>query len=180
MSADGLSAACAPFDPAGLPEADDGTLVAFMHPADFLRLTCPVCDRIDSAGRTDMVRRLLEDGVPLSSFPELALDVEGHEAFVQAHEGRHRAMEIMAHGGTLLPVVLTIGGWGQPSAETASLPGGIRIFHPQPHDGYDSYPGLDEEDLEARLEPMDAGMVLVAVLTVADLRAALLTRTGPG
>lgn len=167
--------ACAPFDPADLLdrlEMEGSAQVAFMHPSVFLRLACPICDRIDSAERTEAVGRLLDDGIPFSSFPELVLDVEGDDAFVRCHDGRHRAAEILARGGNLIPVLLVPEGEDGAGRGPAEL-SRVRRFHPQPHDEGDSYPGWDDEELEDRLVALRADRVLVAVAGIAQLRAAL-------
>jgi len=168
-----ITSAMAAFSPGALAEIDPGTRIAFMHPADFLCLAAPVAERIDSSGRTAAVQALMDAGETFSSLPVLEINLDGEDGYVQAHDGRHRAMEILSRGGALMPVVLEVldGETGAP-ADPVDLEH-LRLLHPQPHDEDDSYPGFDEEALEERLMPLAVARVMGVVMDVGAVQGLL-------
>lgn len=169
-----IPGAMAPFSPDSLAVVDDGTPVALMHPLDFLRLASPVAARIDSAGRTEVVRALMDGGEAFSSVPCLEIAIDGDDAYVQAHDGRHRAMEILARGGTLIPVLLEARSLEDDVPAAREDLDALRLIHPQPHEEDDDYPGLDEEALEERLSPLAYLRVMSVVLDAGEIRRALI------
>lgn len=90
------------------------TTLAYLDPADFLRLAEPGYDAYKQVG----IEKLLAKGTPFSYVPALWIrDQRDGTARVEGHEGRHRARALAARGVRRMPVRITVSNfrWGQAS-----------------------------------------------------------------
>lgn len=142
-----------PFSDEARGSVHQSEILCLMDPVAFLRLASPISARIDSRKRTQGIRRTLDRNVGLRTLPCLELQIDGVEASVTGHDGRHRAMELADRGHSLIPVLLCF-----EDCEAEDF-GHVNALHPQPHDDDEEYPGYDEDDLDDRERPMRiAGM----------------------
>jgi hypothetical protein len=117
------------FDPEALKSAANQNdksreILVDMPIEDFLRVSEKVSP--DDLGRADsrkVTKELVEKGTPFRSIPSLTFENLGDgTAKATGHEGRHRAMALLAAGEDTIPVVLKSSGgkggsirWGQQS-----------------------------------------------------------------
>ncbi len=165
------------FDVLSVPD-DDHELVGIvlMPPRDFLKLAAPIAARIDSAGRINEIERCLDGGVPFETLPELRLSIQDEDAFIEMHDGRHRALCLRDRGVSLMPILLF---------DEERMPGDpsfdwSEISHLYPQGGDD-----DEEYVEADLEGRDVPMALGeetswVFLATEDVLAVLREQPAPG
>lgn len=69
---------------------------------EFLKLAKPG----QAQYKADAITELLMEGKQFNTLPFLIFDVEGDEAFVTGHEGRHRARALLDLGCKTMPVIL--------------------------------------------------------------------------
>lgn len=156
-------AAIAPFHRDAIEAVEATSSIVLMSPEDFLRLASPMSSRIDTVGRLGSIREALDTGTPLAAILLLEVSIDGDEAVVLRHDGRHRAMELRDRGYSLVPVEIQI----EDDGEDISA---AEIVHPQSHDEDEDYPGYDEDDLDARRTPVDASTVFLHPTTPRHLR----------
>lgn len=135
---------------------DEFFTIVEMSPATFLRLAPPIASRINSYLRRQEISHAIDGGTPLETLPYLNLTIYEGQAYVEEHDGRHRALEFAARGATSIPVLVE---FTEPNV--ALTP--IKAIHPQAHDEDDEYPGLDEEDLDRKLRPIDLQKALLGI-----------------
>ena len=115
------------FDPEALKSAANQNdksreILVDMPIEDFLRVSEKVSpDDLGRAGSRKVTKELVEKGTPFRSIPSLTFENLGDgTAKATGHEGRHRAMALLAAGEDTIPVVLKSSGgkggsirWGQ-------------------------------------------------------------------
>jgi len=136
--------------PFALPE-DAHASIVMMHPSDFLRLAAPIAARIPSSERRKIIAGVLDAGGLLATLPELEVEIEGDDGYVRTHDGRHRALELLERGFTTMPVHLILEGGDLED---------VKHLYPQMHDDDDDYPGLDEDALWEKAEPIGPDVIL--------------------
>jgi len=151
-----LVQALRPFAIDALPS---NAIISLMTPETFLRLASPSSSRIQIQHRERLLKRLYEQHVRFASLPEFILTLNGTDAQVLMHDGRHRVIVLRDHDAALIPVVIHIESDSGQCLDThqsaACLDTLVNIF-PQVHEDDEAYPDLSDEELEERLGPLPA------------------------
>lgn len=144
-------------------ESGPGIHLVLMAAEVFLKLASPIPSRIDSVGRSAIVRSLFVAGCAYHSLPELEIQISetSGDAFVVSHDGRHRVRLLSENGFAFVPVLIRASDHAADEAMVEPPDWSRLTFHPQPHDDEDDYPGMDSDDLETRARPLPGIQVVL-------------------